>query len=171
MSRRWVLLPLSLQIIGTVMMFSHFDSIAADRVDLPGGFRLGSSLNEAKRHAAATGWQLVAMPPELSGQWFVKEANIGIYVCDDAVASVTQSSEGDLDDFAQLVFDLQMMRGEPKMQTASFMAGATRISNIDARFAEVDGVGVAVQLNSTAGRLTISTNYFSDTCADPRRER
>jgi len=139
---------------------------AAERITLPGGFSLGSSLEEAKRYAASRGWQLVTISPELPRSWIVKEQNIGIHVCNDTVTSVTENVAGNLDDFAQLVSNLRVKRGEPKLQVGSFMAGSTQISTIDASFAEVNGIGVVVQFSSTAGRLAISTNYFSDKCAE-----
>lgn len=172
MTKRYIYLrPLLLKIIAAVMLFCNFDPVAAEQFNLPGGFRLGSSLYEAKRNAASRGWQFVAISPKLPSSWLVKDQNISVQFCDNTVASVTQSSQGDLDDFAQFVFDLQMKRGKPKLQVVSFMAGSARISSIDARFAEVDGVGVAVQFSSTAGRLAISTNYFSDKCAEHARGR
>jgi hypothetical protein len=101
----------------------------------------------------------------------IKDHNIGIYVCSDTVASISQSSSGDLDDFAKLVSDLQREWGKPILQVASFMAGSTRISTVDARFPEVEGVNIAVQLASTGGKLTISSKYFSGECADHTIDR
>ncbi len=95
----------------------------------------------------------------------MREQNIGVHVCGDIIVSVTQSSPGDLDDFAQIVSSLQTERGKPTLQIGSFMAGSTLISSIDARFAEAEGIGIAVQFSSTAGKLAISTRYFSAKCA------
>jgi hypothetical protein len=163
--------PALLKIVVAMMLLFDSGPAAAERLNFPGGFHLGGSLNEARQHAASRGWQLVAISPELPDSWFVKDQNIGIQVCNNTVASVTESSPGSLDDFAQIVFDLQMERGEPKLQVVSLMAGSTRISSLDARFGEVEGVGVAVQFSSTGGRLAISTNYFSDICAQHAKGR
>ncbi|MBN2740208.1 MAG: hypothetical protein JXR35_04825 [Rhodobacteraceae bacterium] len=132
---------------------------------LPGGFKLGSSLEEAKRHASSRGWELVRPSPELPGQWEVEGntgAEVGLFVCDDTVTSVHQYKPGDLDEFARIVTDLRITRRqmEPNIQVVTFAAGATQISNVDVKFAELGGHKVNVQLSSTGGRLGISTNYF-----------
>jgi hypothetical protein len=158
--------PVFLKLIAAVMFLCHFGPVAAETVALPGGFRLGSSLDDAKQHAISQGWQLAPVSAELPGSWLVKGQKIGIYVCNDTVASVSQSSPGNLDDFARLVSDLQMERGKPQLQIGTFMAGSTRISTVDARFAESGGLNITVQFGSYAGVLTISTNYFSDTCEE-----
>ena len=49
---------------------------------------------------------------------------------------------------------------EPNIQVVAFASGATQISNVDVKFAELGGHKVNVQLSSTAGRFGISTNYF-----------
>jgi hypothetical protein len=87
---------------------------------------------------------------------------VSLYVCDDTVASVHQYKPGDLDEFARIVTNLQIARRqmEPNIKVVTSLAGATRISNVDVRFAELDGHKVNVQLSSTAGRLGISTNYI-----------
>lgn len=157
--------PIMLKIIVAVILTCNSGPAAAERIKIPGDFRLGSSLDEAKRHARSQGWQLLATSPELPNSWLVKEQNIGVHVCGDIVASVTQSSPGDLDDFAQIVSSLETERGKPIIQIGSFMAGSTLISSIDARFAEAGGMGIAVQFSSTAGKLAISTRYFSAQCA------
>lgn len=157
--------PALLNLVSAMMLLFAFGPAAAQQIDLPGGFQLGGSLDEAKKHAASRGWQLVVLSPELPDTWLAKDQNIGIHVCNNIVASITETSPGSLDDFAQIVFDLQMERGKPKLQVMSFMAGSTRISNIDARFAEVEGLSIAVQFSSTGGRLAISTVYSSDICA------
>ncbi len=137
----------------------------SEPIKLPGDFELGSSLDEAQQHASSRGWQLVRLPPELPDQWTVEGntgAKIGLFLCDDTVASIHQYKPGDLDEFANIVFGLRILRGKPNTQIMTFMAGATRISNIDVRFAELDGLNVNVQLSSTAGRLGISTNYLRE---------
>ncbi|TGR72431.1 hypothetical protein EN837_03535 [bacterium M00.F.Ca.ET.194.01.1.1] len=158
-----------LKIIVAAMLTCNSGPAAAEQIKIPGNFRLGSSLDEAKRHAVSQGWQLLAISPELPNSWLVKEQNIGVHVCGDIIGSVTQSSPGDLDDFAQIVSSLQTERGKPTIQIGSFMAGSTLISSIDARFAETEGIGIAVQFSSTAGKLAISTRYFSAKCA-PRSD-
>jgi hypothetical protein len=172
MAKRYILLrPFLFKIIVVLMLLCGFDPVAAEMITLPGGFRLGSSLDDAKRHAASRGWQLVPTSPELPGSWLVKDHNIGIHVCTDTVASISQSSPGGLDDFAKLVSDLEMERGKPTLQVASFMAGSTRISTVDARFPEAEGLIVAVQFGSAGGKLAISTAYLSDKCADQATDR
>ena len=81
---------------------------SAQGSDLPGGFRLGSSLDEAKRQAAPQGWELVPLSPELPSSWHVNNQDIGVHVCGDKVASVSRTVPGNLDEFAQLVFDRQV---------------------------------------------------------------
>lgn len=172
MTHRYIYMrPVILKVIVAAMLMCNSSPAAAERINFPGGFRLGSSLDEAKRHAATRGWQLVPISPGLPNSWIVKDQNVGVHVCNDTVASVTQSSPGDLDDFAQIVSNLQRERGKPTLQVVSFMAGSTPISSIDARFAEVEGLGVAVQFSSTGGKLAISTNYFSDKCAPHPKDR
>ncbi|NRB34794.1 MAG: hypothetical protein HRU31_08590 [Rhodobacteraceae bacterium] len=131
---------------------------------LPGGFKLGSSFEEAQRHASSRGWELVRLSPALPGQWEVEGntgAEVGLFVCDDTVTSVRQYEPGDLDEFARIVAALQRARNqwEPDIQVVTFAAGATQISNVDVKFAELGGHKVIVTLSSTAGRLGISTNY------------
>ena len=88
-------------------------------------------------------------------------AEVGLFVCDDTVTSVRQYEPGDLDEFARIVAALQRARNqwEPDIQVVTFAAGATQISNVDVKFVELGGHKVIVTLNSTAGRLGISTNY------------
>lgn len=90
------------------------------------------------------------------------EAEVGLFVCDDTVTSVHQYKPGDLDEFARIVTDLRIARRqmEPNIQVVTFAVGATQISNVDVKFAELGGHKVNVQLSSTGGRLGISTNYF-----------
>lgn len=133
-------------------------------VELPGGFELESSLDEAQQHASSRGWQLVRLSPELPGQWEVAGdtgAEVGLFVCGDTVTSVHQYKPGDLDEFARIVTELRIARRqmEPAIQVVTFMAGAAQISNVDVKFAELGGIKVKVQLSSTGGRLGISTNY------------
>ena len=132
---------------------------------LPGGFKLGSSLEEAQRHASSRGWELVRLSPELPSQWEVEGntgAEVGLFICDDTVTSVHQYKPGDLDEFARIFTDLRIARRqmEPIIQVVTFAAGAAQISNVDVKFAELGGHKVNVQLSSTGGRLGISTNYF-----------
>ena len=163
--------PAMLKIIVAAMLTCNSGPAAAEQIKIPGDFRLGSSLDEAKRHALSQGWQLLAISPDLPNSWLVKEQDIGVHLCGNIVGSVTQSSPGDLDDFAQIVSSLQTERGKPTIQIGSFMAGSTLISSIDARFAEEEGIGIVVQFSSTAGKLAISTGYFSAGCSQRSNDR
>ena len=101
--------------------------------------------------------------PNLPGQWKVEGntgTQIGLFVCGDTITSVNQYKLGDLDEFASIVRRLSISHGKPDTQVVTFMSGATRVSNVDSRFAEFAGLKATVQLSSIAGRLGISANYF-----------
>lgn len=139
----------------------------ADPSQIPGGFQIGSSLDLAKTHAEANGWTLVALSADLPGTWVVSGTDIGLFICDGMVAAIRDRSPGNLDDFAQAVFDLQIQRGQPEIQVVTFRAGATKVSNVDALFAAVDGISVSVQLSSTDGTLAVSRSFvLEDQCTD-----
>jgi hypothetical protein len=134
--------------------------VMADQIAVPGGFRLGSSLEEAMQHAASRDWQLVQLSEELPGNWVVADPDIGLFVCDDIVTSVTQRTSGDLDDFAQMVFGMTGTHGKPDIQVISLKAGGVTVSNVDAEFPERAGIVVKVQLSSTDDQLALSTNHI-----------
>ena len=149
-------------------MLCFSDNVRAGTMDFPGDFLLGSSLEEAKQHAISRGWQLVPLPPELPRQWEVKGQRISLFICENSISGISQSTSGDLDEFARIVFDLQIKRGKPDLQIVNFMSGTTEFSNVDARFDEVEGVGIRVQLSSVAGELAISRNYsLGNSCPTP----
>ncbi|KAA3514049.1 hypothetical protein DXM21_04200 [Agrobacterium rosae] len=154
-----------LRILTVLLALCNFDLADAEAITFPGGFTLGSSFGDAKLHADSRGWQITPLSPELPGSWVVGQ-DIGIYVCDDTLESLSKRLTGNLDDFAAQVAELTVYRGKPAFQVASFMIGSTRISSIDARFPNVDNINVAVQFESTGGKLAITTRYFSDKCAD-----
>lgn len=112
------------------------------------------------QHAASRDWQLVQLSEELPGSWVIAEPDIGLFVCDDIVASVTRRTPGDLDDFAQMVFGMIGTHGEPHIQVMSLTVGGVTVSNVDAEFPKSDGIVVKVQLSSTADQLAISTNHI-----------
>ncbi|PDT07577.1 MULTISPECIES: hypothetical protein [unclassified Rhizobium] len=124
-------------------------------------FKLGSSFADAQRNASEKGWRLRELSPNLPGQWVVEGSNLGLFICDDKIASIQQHRDGELHDFALLVQDFRIKYGEPETTIVTFPVGGTWISNIDARFASPSGEGVAVQLSSTAGKLRIHLNFFN----------
>jgi hypothetical protein len=149
-------------------MLCFSDNARAGTMDFPGGFLLRSSLEEAKQHAISRGWQLAPLPRELPGQWEVKGQRIGLFICENTISRISQSASGDLDEFARFIFDLQLKRGKPDLQIVNFMSGVTEFSNVDARFDEVEGVGISVQLSSIAGALAMSRSYWSrNSCSAP----
>jgi len=125
----------------------------------PGGFILGSSFEEAQEHALGQEWELVPTSEYLPGQWTVKGSNLSLFVCNGMVSSVYEKREGDLEEFAALVFSMQFEFGEPDIQILSFSSGAGDISTVDARFEKGDG-GVTVQLQSLGGERTFSVNHW-----------
>ncbi|MBB4120931.1 hypothetical protein [Martelella radicis] len=170
-NRKEGLLRVSLTFVAAMICISA--EARSEPVELPGGFEIGRSLDEAKHHASMQGWRLVRLSPELPGQWIVEgnaHGKIGLFVCGHVISGVHKYASGDLDEFARIVMELQRThrKTEPDMQVATFFAGATRISNVDVRFADLDGLSVNVQLSSTDGRLGISTNYFrKGECPNP----
>lgn len=66
------------------------------------------------------------------------------------VAGVHQYEPGDLDEFARLVTGPRIARRrmEPNIRLVTFEAGETRISNVDAEFAELDRHKVKAPLSS-----------------------
>ncbi|MGO8021894.1 hypothetical protein [Rhizobium leguminosarum] len=131
-------------------------------------FKLGSSFAHAQRNANEKGWKLKELSsfhPDLSsflpGQWVVEGSNLGLFVCDDKIASIQQHRDGGVDDFALIVLGFRTKYGEPATTIVTFPFGATWISNIDARFVSPSGESVNVQLSSTAGKLGIHLNFFN----------
>jgi hypothetical protein len=67
MTKRYIpLRPFFSKIIVVLMLLCNFSSVAAEMTTFPGGFRLGSSLDDAKRHAASLGMRIEPVSPELS---------------------------------------------------------------------------------------------------------
>ncbi|XAT60264.1 hypothetical protein GN278_05190 [Rhodobacteraceae bacterium Araon29] len=152
-----------LTVIFVAGLLASYTEVKSEQIELPGGFKLGSSLDEARQHSSSRGWELAQFSPEQPWQWIVEgsaETQIGLFVCGDKVTGVHQYQPGDLDEFADIVLGFIFSHGQPDIQVITFMAGGTKISNVDARFTEFEGLNVNVQLSSTAGRLGISTNYF-----------
>ncbi|MBC9247924.1 hypothetical protein H4P12_14680 [Paracoccus sp. 11-3] len=148
--------------IAATVSFIGLTQGVAQEMSLPGGFRPGSSLDEAKHHAASQGWKLVSLSAEQPSSWIVWDQKIGLHVCDNIVGGISQSIPGDVDQFARTVFEHQRERGQPSVQIVTFATGSIRISNIDARFPVKDGVGVVIQLGSTGGELAISSHYYAE---------
>jgi len=131
-------------------------------------FKLGSSFADAQRNASEKGWKLKELSsfhPDLSsflpGQWVVEGSNLGLFVCDDKVASIQQHRDGGLHDFALIVQDFRIEYGEPATTIVTFPIGPTWISNIDVRFTSPSGESVNVQLSSTDEKLGIHLNFFN----------
>lgn len=139
------------------------DRAHAHQVDLPGDFRLGSSLEEARRHATSHGWKLDQLSPQFPWVWVVEEQKIFLNFCSGAISSITQNTSGSLAEFSQLVFEFEISRGKPEIKVDTFLSGGVRFTDISARFPDVDGLGISVRLDSIAGRHSIKTNYFTNT--------
>ena len=137
-----------------VASFAH----AADPKGL-GGFMLGSSFEVAQQHALGQGWEFVPLSEELPGQWTVVGTNLHLFVCNGVVTSVSEKLEGDLEEFAALVFSMQIEIGKPDIQILSYSSGIGDTSTIDARF-DTDSGGVTVQLQSIGGGRVFSTNHW-----------
>ncbi|MDE4060893.1 hypothetical protein [Phaeobacter gallaeciensis] len=134
---------------------------AADPADL-GGFMLGSSLEAAQNHARAQEWKLVPLSDNLPGTWTVEGANLSLFVCNGVVSSVSETLEGDFEQFAALVFSMQLEFGQPDVQILSYRSSIGVISTIDARF-DIAGGGASVQLQSLGGDRTFSANHWIET--------
>ncbi|WP_244735360.1 hypothetical protein [Rhizobium laguerreae] len=66
-------------------------------------FKLGSSFADAQRNASEKGWKLKehsSFHPDLSsflpGQWVVEGSNLGLFVCDDKIASSNSTAMAEL---------------------------------------------------------------------------
>ncbi|MGZ2483972.1 hypothetical protein ACVITL_002495 [Rhizobium pisi] len=101
------------------------------------------------------------LSPFLPGNWLVEGSNLGLFVCDDKVASIQQHRDGGLQDFALIVQDFRIEYGEPATTIVTFPVGPTWISNIDVRFTSPSGESVNVQLSSTDEKLGIHLNFFN----------
>jgi len=134
------------------------NAAAQSALDLK-GFVPGSSFEEAQEHAATEKLQLTESP-YFPGNWEVEGANLWLVVCDETVASIQANIEGGVQEFAQLAMAWEIKFGEPDVQVASFYAGATRISIIDARFSHESG-SHALQLNSYDGKEGITALVVS----------
>ena len=116
---------------------------AADPEKL-GGFVLGSSFEAAQQHALERGWEIVPVSEHLPGSWSVEGSNLSLFVCNETVRSVGEKLEGDLEEFAALVFKMRLELGEPDIQILSTPLGPGAISTIDARFDTDDGRALVV---------------------------
>lgn len=117
-------------VIGDVAYAESFDDLH--------GFELGQTFADARANASARGWQLkasLAFPRE----WMVSGTNLSLYTCDDRIAAVRMHKAGTLDEFALIVDELQAKYGQPATTVSTFMAGATRISTIEAIFTGSSG--------------------------------
>jgi len=70
--------------------------------------------------------------------------------------------EGELEEFAALVFTMQLEFGKPDIQILSIPSGIGIISTIDARFDTNNG-GATVQLQSIGGERTFSESHWINT--------
>lgn len=137
-------------------------SVAPAAADNLGGFVLGGSFEAAQQHALEHGWKLVPLSENLPGQWIVEGANLSMFVCDETVSSINERLEGDLEEFAALVFSMQIEFGKPDIQVLSLPSGIGVISTIDARFDTENG-GAMVQLQSIDGHRTFSVFHRLET--------
>lgn len=149
---------------GKIYLAAAFGLVAslaahADNPEDLGGFMLGGSFEAAQRHALGQEWKLVPISDNLPGQWTVEGANLSLFVCNGIVSSVSEKLEGDLEEFAALVFSMQAEFGKPDIQILSLNSGIGDISTIDAHFDAVDD-GATVQLQSVGGKRTFSVNHW-----------
>lgn len=135
---------------------------AADDPQAPGDFMLGGSFKAAQQHALEQDWKLVSLSEGLPHQWIVEGSSVSLVVCDGIVVSISERLEGDLEEFAALVFSMQAEFGKPDVQILSFRSGIGKISTIDARF-DTDHGEANVQLQSIGGERTFSVNHRIDT--------
>ncbi|QAX31039.1 hypothetical protein [Leisingera sp. NJS204] len=150
-------LPGKFYLLATSSLFAASVANAADQQDL-GGFMLGGSFEAAQQHALEQEWKLVPLSDNLPGQWVVEEANLSLFVCNGIVASVSEQLEGYLEEFAALVFSMQLEFGKPDIQILSLPSGIGTVSTIDARF-DTDNGGATVQLQSIGEKRTFSISH------------
>lgn len=134
-----------------------------------GGFEFGSSLADAEAHAAANGWNLRQVSPEIPLWWTVDGSNISLGVCGDMVGSVARNFAGGLHEFTSIIWDMTWDWGKPvDTKIITLNAGAAKISNIDAHFKREDGTSAFVQFSKTDDRETqIYVSYGSNlSCLD-----
>lgn len=152
-----MILPRKFYFLVTFSLFAASVANAADQHKL-GGFMLGGSFEAAQQHALEQEWKLVPLSDNLPGQWVVEDTNLSLFVCNEIVASVSEQLEGDLEEFAALVFKMQLELGKPDIQILSIPSGLGSISTIDARFDTENG-GATVQLQSIGGKRTFSISH------------
>lgn len=124
-----------------------------------GGFVLGGTMEAAQRHAAEQEWTLKPLSDNLPGRWIVEGEALTLFVCEGTVTSVARELEGDLEEFAALVFSMQLELGEPDIQITSVPSGVGSIATIDARF-ETDDGAASVVLQSLGGERTFAVNHW-----------
>ena len=147
--------------LSTVLgVFAGSVAYAADPERL-GGFVLGSSFEAAQQHALERGWEIVPVSEHLPGSWSVEGSNLSLFVCNGIVSAVGEKLEGDLEEFAALVFKMRLELDEPDIQILSIPSGLGTISTIDARFDTDDG-RVLVQLQSIRGERYFNVHHSID---------
>ncbi|MHC2215529.1 hypothetical protein ACVIGV_000917 [Rhizobium leguminosarum] len=137
----------------------------ADSADSPSVFKLGSSLEEARRISSERGWKVRVLSPNLPGQWYVDGAEVSLFVCDNnQITSVTKTRDGGIDEFASIVFySFTAKYGRPETTVTTFPLGPTTVSSIDSRFAPSGGESVSVQLQSIGGHSKVTVLRASET--------
>jgi hypothetical protein len=124
-------------------------------------FQLRSSFVDAQRNASANGWKLKQSSPSFPHEWIVEGTDLRLFICENKVAAIGKHPDGGFDEFASIVWDLQMKYGEPTTKVATFMTGATRMSLIDTQFTLTSGELITVQLSSWGSKLSIHMNLSS----------
>ncbi|MCQ1764583.1 hypothetical protein NOJ28_03485 [Neorhizobium galegae] len=125
-------------------------------------FQLGSSFVEAQRNATANGWELKQSSLSFPYEWVVEGTDLRLFICENRVAAIGKHPSGEFEEFVSIVWNLQLRYGAPTTKVATFMAGATRISLIDANFALASDEHILVQLGHWGDKLSIHMNYSSD---------
>lgn len=143
-------------------LFSLLFSVSmgvSQEVEKLGGFVLGSRLEEAEVNAKAHGWTISPLSVHLPGHWRIEGSNYTLFVCENKVLSVVEKINGDFEEFALFVMDMQSQWGEPVTQIIS--SGVGVFSTIDASFSTDDGTTL-VQLQSVNGRRSLTAQHSSN---------
>lgn len=151
-------------LLAVLSLFAVTNANAAEQRG-PEGLILGSSVEAAQQHALERGWLLVPLSDNLLGQWKVEGSNLSLYVCDGTVVAILEQLDGDLEEFAALVFKMQLESGKPDVQIQSLPSGIGVISTIDARF-DTDYGGAIAQLQSIGGGRTLSVSRWIEAECD-----
>ena len=132
--------------------------------DLPGGFVLGTSWDQAQAHAAAQGWA-VTKDEFAPDQWYVSEAEVTLSVCEGRIVQLSRHFKGDMTDFLDEVDDLTLPYGQPSVHAVQQEVFGAVLRTTLAEFPVVDRLVVIASLSSVEGIKQISVIYRQgETC-------